>query len=112
MLTTIQIHLCGRCSSEQVRKNGRNGGRAKYQCTACAYQGYLQPAAPARAARHAQGEKLLAERNSQRSIVRATGVSRMSVAKRAKKSGASGPAAAAPAAEESPAPAMGGTRTG
>jgi hypothetical protein len=34
----------------------------------------VHPAGPAWAARYAQVEKLLAERNSQRSIVRATGV--------------------------------------
>ncbi|SHL41393.1 IS1 family transposase [Hymenobacter psychrotolerans] len=86
MIVTTQ--LCGRCSSEQVRKNGSTGGRAKYQCKACGFQGTLQPAGPARAARYAQVEKLLAERNSQRSIVRVTGVSRMTVAKLAKKSAA------------------------
>ena len=90
-----------------MRKNGSNGGRAKYQCTACRYQGYLQPAAPARAARYAQVEKLLAERNSQRSIVRATGISRMTVAKLAKKSGTGVPGAAAPAAEKSPTQTLG-----
>ena len=107
MISTI--HLCGRCSSEHVRKNGSNGGRAKYQCTACGYQGSLQPAAPARAARYAQVEKLLAERNSQRSIVRATGVSRTTVAKLAKKSGASVPGPAAPTTEKSPTQALGST---
>lgn len=87
-----KIHLCGRCSSERVRKNGSNGGRTKYQCTACGYQGSLQQAAPARAARYAQVEKLLSERNSQRSIVRATGVSRMAVAKLEKKAAQASPA--------------------
>ncbi|MEL5996325.1 hypothetical protein [Hymenobacter segetis] len=90
-----------------MRKNGSNGGRAKYQCAKCGYHGYLQPAAPA--ARYAQVEKLLAERNSQRSIVRATGVSRMTVANLAKKSAISQPTAAAPAAEISPAQALGST---
>ena len=99
MIVTTQ--LCGRCASEQVRKNG-GGGRAKYQCKACAYQGYLHPAGPARAARYAQVEKLLAERDSQRSIVRATGVARMTVAKLAKKSAAAKPALASLAAEKSP----------
>ena len=109
MILTAQ--LCGRCGSDQVRKNGSSGGRAKYQCKACAYQGYLHPAGPARAARYAQVEKLLVERNSQRSIVRATGVSRMSVAKLAKKSAAA-PAALAPlAAEKGPTPHVGGART-
>ncbi|MBO2012208.1 hypothetical protein [Hymenobacter negativus] len=72
------------------------------------FQGTLHPAAPARAARHAQVEKLLAERNSQRSIVRVTGVSRMTVAKRAKKSAAAEPALAAPAVEKGAASAVGG----
>ncbi|WP_460586166.1 transposase [Hymenobacter arcticus] len=103
----ITVHLCGRCSSEHVRKNGSNSGRAKYQCTACGYQGYLQPAAPARAASYAQVEKLLAERNSQRSTVRATGVSRMTVAKLAKKSCASVPGPTAPATQKSPTQALG-----
>jgi DNA invertase Pin-like site-specific DNA recombinase len=39
-------------------------------------------------ARYSRVEKLLAERNSQRSIVRVTGVARMTVAKLAKKSAA------------------------
>jgi len=43
------------------------------------------PAAAERAARYAQVEKLLAERNSQHSIVRVTGMTRMTVAKLAKK---------------------------
>ena len=107
----LTSRLCGRCASDQVRKNGSSGGRAKYQCKACTYQGYLHPAGPARAARYAQVEKLLVERNSQRSIVRATGVSRMTVAKLAKKSGASRPAPAAPAAEKGATQALGGPRT-
>ena len=62
-----------------------SGGRAKYHCRACNYQGYFAPAAPARAARYAQVEALLTERVSQRAIVRLTGVARMAVAKLAKK---------------------------
>ena len=38
-------------------------------------EGYLHPAGPARPARYAQVGKLLVECNSQRSIVRATGMS-------------------------------------
>ncbi len=105
MIVTTQ--LCGRCASDQVRKNGSSNGRAKYQCKACTYQGYLHPAGPARAARYAQVEKLLVERNSQRSIARATGVSRMTVAKLAKKSAAAKPALAATAAKKSTTPRMG-----
>ena len=106
MIVTTQ--LCGRCGSEQVRKNGSSGGRAKYQCKACGFQGSLEPAAPARAARYAQVEKLLVERNSQRSIVRLTGVSRMTVAKLIKKSAVAVPVPAAAAPEEGPTPGMGG----
>ena len=109
MILTSQ--LCGRCASDQVRKNGSSNGRAKYHCKACAYQGYLHPAGPARAARYAQAEKLLVERNSQRSIVRATGVSRMMVAKLAKKSAAAKPCVAPPAGEKGPAAGMGSART-
>ena len=62
------------------------------------------PAAVAKAAQYAQVEALLTERNSQRSIVRATGAARMTVAKLVKKSGAGlAPAAASPA-EKGPAP--------
>ena len=104
MILTTQ--LCGRCASDQVRKNGSSNGRAKYQGKACTYQGYLHPAGPERAVRYAQVEKLLVERNSQRSIVRATGVSRMTVAKLAKKSAATKPAFALPAAKKSATPRM------
>lgn len=50
------------------------------------------PAAVERAIRYRQVEKLLVERNSQRSIVRATGVARMTVAKLAKKAQQASPA--------------------
>ena len=43
------------------------------------------PAAVAKAVQYAQVEQLLVERNSQRSIVRATGVARMTIAKLLKK---------------------------
>ncbi|WP_460504203.1 hypothetical protein [Hymenobacter agri] len=67
------------------------------------------PAAAERAARYSQVENLLAERNSQRSIVRVTGVSRMTVAKLAKKSAASQPGTAAFALEEGATKTVGGT---
>lgn len=77
---------CGKCSSTALRKNGQSKGKAKYLCTSCRHQAVFEPAAPRKAAQYAQVEKLLLERNSQRSIVRATGVARMTVAKLAKKS--------------------------
>jgi len=96
-------HLCARCGSEHIRRNGTQGGHAKYQCKACGYQARFVPAAVAKAAQYAQVEQLLAERNSQRSIVRATGVARTTVAKLIKKSGAGLPSAAAAASEKGPA---------
>ena len=83
----IQTTLtCAKCGSSALRKNGSSGGKAKYQCTSCRHQAVLVPAAPARAARYAQVDKLLVERNSQRSIARATGVARMTIANLLKKS--------------------------
>ena len=91
-------HLCARCGSEHIRRNGTQGGQPKYQCKACGYQARFVPAAVAKAAQYAQVEALLTERNSQRSIVRATGVARMTIAKLVKKSGAGlAPAGASPA---------------
>lgn len=83
MVTTQ--HLCTRCGSEHVRRNGHSGSHASYQCKACGYQTRFVPAAAERAARYAQVEKLLAERNSQHSIVSVTGVAHMTVVKLAKK---------------------------
>ena len=69
------------------------------------------PAAVAKAVQSAQVDKLLLERNSQRSLVRVTGVARMTVAGRVKKS-LVGPAAAAPVTVEKGAKeAVGGART-
>ena len=76
-------HLCAACGSEQIRRNGSSQGHAKYQCTTCGHQARFVPAAAA--TRYAQVEKLLVERNSQRSIVSVTGVSRVMVAKPVKK---------------------------
>ena len=99
MVTTQ--HTCAKCGSEQIHRNGHSGGHARYRCTSCGHQARFMPAAAERAARYAQVEKLLAERNSQRSIVRVTGVARMTVAKLAKKSASGRPSAAAPAAKKS-----------
>ncbi len=92
-------YFCAGRGSEHIRRNGTQGGQAKYQCKACGYQARFVPAAVAKAAHYAQVEQLLAERNSQRSIVRATGVARMSIARLIKKSGV-GLAAPAPVATE------------
>ena len=49
------------------------------------------PAAVAKAAQYLQVDKLLVERNSQRSIVRMTSISRMTIAKRLKKAASPAP---------------------
>jgi len=104
--------MCAKCGSERIRRNGHSGGHARYHCSACGYQARFVPAAAERASRYAQVEKLLVERNSQRSIVRVTGVSRMTVAKLAKKSAASKPATTAPAVQKSATQTLGSPRTG
>jgi transposase-like protein len=109
MVTTH--HLCAACGSEQIRRNGSAAGHAKYPCKACGHQARFVPAAMAKAVQYAQVDKLLLERNSQRSIVRVTGVSRTTVAGRVKKSLA-GLASLAPLAAETGAKkAVGGART-
>ena len=97
MVTTYR--LCAACGGAHIRRNGSSQGHAKYQ------------SAVARALRYAQVEQLLVERNSQRSIVRVTGVARMTVAKLLKKGAGRQPALASPAAEKGPTPGMGGART-
>ena len=81
----IRVQSCDKCGSEQLRRNGSSNGRAKYQCTACGYQGYLDQKALARAQRYAQVEVLLTERVSQRGIARATGTARGTIRRLAKK---------------------------
>ena len=105
-------HLCARCGSEHIRRNGSSQGHAKYQCKACGHQARFVPAAVAKAAQYAQVEQLLVERNSQRSIERATGVARMRVAKLLKKSGRRVAAAAEAAAEKGAAQALAGAGVG
>ena len=78
-------HFCAKCGSDQIRRNGHSQGHARYQCKACRHQARFVPAAVAKAVQYAQVDELLSERNSQRSIVRLTGVSRMSIAQRIKK---------------------------
>ena len=104
-------HFCAKCGSAAIRRNGSNKGQPKYQCTACRYQGLFVPAAVRKAAQYAQVDALLSARNSQRSIVRLTGVARMTIAKRLKKSGAPLATPAAAALGQSPAQAVGSART-
>jgi DNA-directed RNA polymerase subunit M/transcription elongation factor TFIIS len=66
-------HFCVKCGSEHIQRNGTSQSHAKYQCKSCGYQARFTPAV-AKATQYAQVDKLFVERNSQRSIVRATGV--------------------------------------
>ena len=104
-------HFCATCGSAAIRRNGSKKGQPKYQCTAHRYQGLFGPAAVRKAAQYAQVDALLSERNSQRSTVRLTGVARMTIAKRIKKSGAPLAAPAATAPGQRPAQAVGSART-
>ena len=58
-----------KCGSEQIRRNWHSGGHARYRYNRCGYQARFVPAVAEQVARYAQVEKLLAERNAQRSIV-------------------------------------------
>jgi DNA invertase Pin-like site-specific DNA recombinase len=78
-------HFCAKCGSAAIRRNGSKEDQPKYQYTACRYQGLFVSAAMRKAAQYAQVDSLLNERNSQRSIVRLTGVARMTITKRIKK---------------------------
>ncbi|WP_210515066.1 IS1 family transposase [Hymenobacter terricola] len=104
-------HFCAKCGSGQVRRNGSKNGPPKYQCTACRYQGLCEPAAARTAAQYAQVDALLSERTSHRSIARLTGVARLTIAQRIKKSGASLAAPAPEALGEGPAQTLGSART-
>ena len=84
-------HYSAKCGSGQIRRNGSKIGQPKYQCTACRYQGLFVLAAVRKAAQYAQVDALLVKRDSQRSIAHATGVARMSIAKRVKKAAAPSP---------------------
>lgn len=105
-------HFCAKCGSDQIRRNGHSQGHARYQCKECRYQARFVPAALAKAGQYEQVDKLLRERNSQRSIVRATGVARMTIAKLLKKSPSQLPAVAASTPEKSAEKALGSAGTG
>ena len=96
---TYTQYFYAKCGSNQIRCNGGKNDQPKYQCTACCYQSVFTPAAARKAAQYVQVDTLLVERNAQRRIVRATGVARMTIAKRLKKCG-SALASVVPAAPE------------
>lgn len=103
--------ICAKCASVNLQRNGTRDGYARYRCTACGHHARLVPAAVARATRYAQVDRLLAERNSQRRIVRVTGVSRVTVARLAKKSASTPAPSAAPTRQKGAEKAVGSART-
>ena len=73
--------MYARCDSEHIRLKGAQGDQTKYQCQTFGYQARFVSASVAKAAHYVQVETLLTERNSQRSILLATGVARMTIVK-------------------------------
>jgi transposase-like protein len=93
-------HLCAKYSSEQIRRNGRSGERAKYLCKACEHQRYFQPASAQKARKYAQVDQLLLERHSLPSIVRLACVARNTIVTRVKNALQPTPAAAEKSAKK------------
>jgi len=100
-------HFCAKCGSDQIRRNGHSQGHARYQCKACRYQARFEPAAVAKVKQYAQVDMLLEEHTSQRIIVRLTGISRMTIAGRIKKSSSPSAGLAASAAQKGAEKAVG-----
>jgi transposase-like protein len=71
---------CRRCQSTHLRKNGHTkDGHQKFHCKTCNFYSTLQTQQDKRAEQHTMIEKLSAERNSIRSIARATGLNKDTV---------------------------------
>ena len=84
-------HFCAACGSEHIRRNGSAGGQAKCPCKGSGHQARFTPAAVVKAVQYAQVNELLSGHNSQRSIARVTGVSRVTMASRVKKAETASP---------------------
>lgn len=105
--TVYTQHFCAKCGSDQIRRNGTSEGHAPYQCKACRQEAQFVPAAVAKAVQYAKMDRSPVERNSQRSIVWATGVACMTVVKRLTKSERGQPPAAASAPKKGAENALG-----
>lgn len=76
MISEVKYHLCSRCGSVDLRKNGHSTeGRPRYHCKDCHFYGTISEVAQQRAERYEQVKKILLERTSLRGIQRVTGVS-------------------------------------
>ena len=82
MVTELIIHICRRCGSPNIVKNGHNASSSQqYWCRACGKRSVLKPR---RGYSEEQKEQILAayhERPSMRGIERIFGVSRHTLAK-------------------------------
>ena len=93
MITTVTVHVCPKCGSEHVVKNGKDSrnNKQKYYCMSCKKYGTLLPTA-----RYSEEQKELAlrvyqERASLRGVERALGIARQTVASWIKKESAPSP---------------------
>lgn len=81
MIIAEKIHICRRCSSRNLKKNGKNRyGNQQYFCKACQKSGVLNPK---NSYSEAEKEHILAayrERPSMRGISRLYGISRNTLA--------------------------------
>ena len=79
-------HICRKCGSTNLKKNGHTrSGKQKMFCKTCRFSSSLELQDSKRRLQEEQVTKLSLERLSQRAISRATGISRMTVAKLQKK---------------------------
>jgi insertion element IS1 protein InsB len=77
MITTIHIHTCRKCQSENIVKNGHNGsGNQQYLCKACGARGVLEPSVRYTKEYKETVLKSYTERSSLRGLERTTGHSR------------------------------------
>ena len=87
MITTVTVHVCPKCGSEKITKNGKDphNKKQKYYCVSCKKYGTLLPTL-----RYSEEQKEIAlrvyqERASLRGVERALGIARQTVASWIKK---------------------------
>ncbi len=86
MIQEVLIHICRKCGSENIARNGHNrSGNAQYHCHDCNFFGVLKPKVSYTEDRKAEILKAYQERPSMRGISRIYGVARQTLAKWIKK---------------------------
>jgi len=82
MISETISHVCPRCQSARLEKNGRSPkGKQKYHCKDCNAYGTLNPSVAYPAERKAEILQAYHERSSLRGLERTFGVARQTVAK-------------------------------